>query len=82
MAKQRRKNQIKDEDFLRIIGEKIRSYRIEKGMTQTELAIACEDNKDYSQISRMERGKVNFSITYLKLVAEALDVTPQDLLPS
>ncbi|MBC7389075.1 MAG: helix-turn-helix transcriptional regulator [Opitutaceae bacterium] len=49
-------------------------------MTQIELAFKCNDI-DWSQISRMERGLVNFSISYLLLVAEALQVSPKDLLP-
>ncbi len=36
---------------------------------------------DYSQLARMELGQVNFSISYLFRVAEALGVTPKDLLP-
>jgi len=36
---------------------------------------------DYSQLARMETGQVNFTISYLFRVAEALGVTPKDLLP-
>jgi len=81
VAKQQKKAQIKDEEFLRIIGERIRYFREARDLTQTELAIACKDNLDYSQISRMELGKVNFSITYLKVVADALNISTHDLLP-
>ncbi|MBI1344318.1 MAG: helix-turn-helix domain-containing protein [Terrimonas sp.] len=49
-------------------------------MTQMDLAFKCHD-KDYSQINRVELGKVNFSVSYLTLIAEALGVTPHDLLP-
>ena len=45
-----------------------------------DLAFKCGD-KDYSQINRVELGKVNFSVSYLKLIAEALNISPQDLLP-
>lgn len=51
-----------------------------KGMSQVELALECGD-KDWSQISRMERGLVNFTISYLLLIAEALEVAPKELLP-
>jgi len=44
-----------------------------------DLAFKCND-KDYSQINRVELGKVNFSISYLSLIAEALGVKPQELL--
>jgi transcriptional regulator with XRE-family HTH domain len=54
--------------------------RLAKGMTQTDLAFACGD-KDYSQINRIELGKVNFSVSYFSLLAHALDVNPSALLP-
>ena len=78
-AKQEVKHFRKDEQ-LKIIGEKIRKFRKAKKLTQEELALRCND-KEWSQISRMERGLVNFSISYLLLVAEALEVSPKDLLP-
>lgn len=43
-----------------------------------DLAFKCND-KDYSQINRVELGKVNFSVSYLLLIAEALDVNPKEL---
>jgi transcriptional regulator with XRE-family HTH domain len=70
----------RNDEQLKAIGEKIRKYRLAKGMTQSELAFECGD-KDWSQISRMERGLVNFSISYLLLFAEILNVSPKDLLP-
>lgn len=42
-------------------------------MTLQELAFACNDI-DYAQINNMELGKVNFSISYLKLIADKLNV--------
>lgn len=81
MAKAKVKAQLRNDDFLIAIGENIRTIRLRKGMSQTELALACKNDLDYSQISRMERGVVNFSISYLKIVAEALEVEPQELLP-
>jgi transcriptional regulator with XRE-family HTH domain len=52
---------------------------LKAGLTQMELAFKCND-KDYSQINRVELGKVNFSVSYLSLIAEALEVTPKELL--
>jgi transcriptional regulator with XRE-family HTH domain len=68
------------DDQLKMIGQNIRKFRLAKGLTQNELAFECGD-KDWSQISRMERGLVNFSISYLFIVAEVLEVEPKDLLP-
>lgn len=80
MVKRTRKGYFRDDEFLRAVGAKIREYRLLKGLTQMELAFACND-KDYSQINRIELGKVNFSVSYLSLIAEVLEVKPQDLLP-
>lgn len=68
------------DDQLKLIGENIRKFRRAKKLSQNELAFRCND-KDWSQISRMERGLVNFSISYLLLVAEVLEVPPKELLP-
>jgi transcriptional regulator with XRE-family HTH domain len=48
-------------------------------MSQENLAFEC-DYADYSQINRIELGKVNFSISYLKLIADKLNVSIADLL--
>lgn len=70
----------RDDSFLQKIGERVRELRVAQGMTQMDLAFKCND-KDYSQINRVELGKVNFSVSYLALISEALGVTPHDLLP-
>ncbi len=77
---QTKKKYYRQDDFLKKVGEKVRAVRLERGLTQTDLAFKCND-KDYSQINRLELGKVNFSVSYLFLIASALDVTPADLLP-
>ena len=60
---------------------KIRENRLKSGLTQMDLAFKCNDI-DYSQINRLELGKVNFSISYLKLIASVLNVKITDLLPN
>jgi transcriptional regulator with XRE-family HTH domain len=69
----------KDEALLNQIGAKIREIRIKKNVSQEMLANDCEI--DYSQVNRMELGKVNFSISYLYKIAAALEVNPKELLP-
>jgi transcriptional regulator with XRE-family HTH domain len=80
VAKQTKRVYYRDDAFLKKIGERVRELRLSKDMTQMELAFKCKD-KDYSQINRVELGKVNFSVSYLSLIAKALDITPKDLLP-
>ena len=80
MKKKTRKPYYRDDKFLLKIGSRVRELRLERGLTQMELAFKCND-KDYSQINRVELGKVNFSVSYLTLLAEALEVTPNELIP-
>jgi transcriptional regulator with XRE-family HTH domain len=80
VKKKAKKVYYRDDDFLIKIGNKIRDLRPAKDMTQMELAFKCND-MDYSQINRMELGKINFSISYLLLIAKALEVSPKKLLP-
>ena len=75
----RRKKYYKDEDYLAKIGSKIRKLRKKKRITLEDLAFACNDI-DYAYINRIELGKVNFSISYLKLIAEKLEVSTTDLI--
>lgn len=80
VKKSSKRTYYRDDNLLREIGERIRDYRIKRNLSQMDLAFKCNDI-DYSQINRIELGKVNFSVSYLSLIASALDVTPQDLLP-
>lgn len=75
-----RKPYYRDDVFLKKIGEKVRFLRQEAGLSQMDLAFRCND-KDYSQINRLELGKINFSVSYLKLVSNALKVKVLDLIP-
>ncbi len=64
---------------LSLIGVKMREIRTSKDISIEYLANTS--GMDYSQLARMEAGKVNFTISYLFRVAEALGVTPKELLP-
>jgi transcriptional regulator with XRE-family HTH domain len=65
------KNISKDKLVLQI-GQKIREHRTEKNQTIEKLAF--EAGLDYSQLSRIERGKINTSIYHLYLISNALEV--------
>jgi len=80
VKKKATKKQFRNDEALKIIGANIRKYRLAKGLTQIELAFECGDI-DWSQISRMERGLVNFSISYLLQVAHVLNISPKEILP-
>jgi transcriptional regulator with XRE-family HTH domain len=59
-------------------GEAIRCLREEKGMSQYELAAACEC--DNTTISKYEREVVPPTMEMLKKIADALDYSPESLL--
>ena len=80
MAKKKTVKHLRKEAELKVIGQNIKKVRELRGLTQNELAFMCGD-KDWSQISRMERGVVNFLTSYLLLVSEKLEVSPKELLP-
>ena len=79
MNKQKTWTRYKDEELLKQIGTKIREVRTALDMSIENLAHECE--VDYSQINRMELGKVNFNISSLNKVAQALNKSLKDLLP-
>lgn len=57
------------------IFERIKKLRKEKGLTQTELAIAI-GYKDKSVISHIEKGEQNLYQDKIKAIADALEVSP------
>ena len=78
MPKKVPKKQYIDKPSLLLVGARIRELRLSKNMTLEGLAGECE--VDYSQINRMELGKVNFGVSYLFKIAYALQVHPMELL--
>lgn len=60
------------------LGQRIRAIRMEKGMSQTDLAHSI--NKDQPSIQRVEAGKINPSYLYLKELANGLGVSLSELL--
>ena len=74
-AKQRR-----NETAILTLAANIKKYRIEKNLTIEELANIV--GVDYSQIGRMERGKVNATVSIIFDIAAVLEITPSQLLES
>lgn len=60
-----------------IVGNNIRTYRINAGMTQEELALKSDLSQGY--INQLENGKRNYTQKSLELVAIALSVPMIDL---
>ena len=54
------------------------SIRENKNLSIRELALRA--NLEYSQVQRIEKGKVNFAFTTLIALADGLDISPTELL--
>ena len=70
-------NYLKDEKYLKDFGSNLRKVRKEKSITQEKLAFSV--GIEISQISRIERGILNTSISTIKAIATALDIEVKDL---
>lgn len=79
MKKHRARTYYKDDIFLKQIGDKMRGIRLAKYLSIKALADAC--GIDYSQVNRMELGKVNFTVSYLYKIGTVLNINPKELLP-
>lgn len=66
-----------DKVFLKELGKRIAMLRRDKGLTQLDLAIRMDNHAE--QIGRIERGQLNVTISTLKNIAEALEITLQEL---
>ena len=67
----------RDEDFIKKFGARLKQIRTSKRISQEELA--NETGFEVSQISRIERGTQNTSISHVSAIAKALDVQPSEL---
>ncbi len=66
------------QEFLKKLGNRVVALRQQKGMSQAELAWACQ--KDPQSIERLENAKINPSIFYLHQIAQGLGVPLKELL--
>jgi len=63
--------------LLKAVGARIRDLRLEKGLSQEELALAA--GLDRSYIGGVERGERNIAVMNLKKIANALGVSLSEL---
>lgn len=59
------------------VGERIRFYRLQKGLSQEQLAFKAEINPSY--IGQIELGKKSTTIKTLDKIVNALDITFEDI---
>lgn len=70
---------MKKDDLLKLVGNNIKSLRLEKGLSQVELVGKIEGQIDTTNISRIEAGRTNPTVHTLYRIAIALDVELKDL---
>lgn len=69
---------VKNKLLIKTVGNRIRQYRIERGMSQ--LSLADEAEVPLSQIGRIERGENNPTISTLYALCQALNIELKTLL--
>ena len=67
----------REEQIQKRFGNRVRELRRQKGLSQESLALAC--NLDRTYIGGVERGERNVSLLNIHRIAEALEVSPQEL---
>lgn len=68
----------KKEVYLKKLGANIAKLRETAGLSQTELALRCD--KDRQSLNRLEKGRINPSVFYLSELATELNIPVKDLL--
>lgn len=64
-------------DINKIVGDRIRIIRTERGLSQEELAHRADI--DASHFGKLERGEVNPSLSSLEKITGVLEITLEDL---
>ncbi|MEM6737375.1 MAG: helix-turn-helix transcriptional regulator [Bacteroidota bacterium] len=67
-----------DPQFLKSLGQRVQQLRTEKGFTQQELCDKAEIAR--SQLTRLEQGDLNITVSTLNALATAMGVTPKMVL--
>jgi transcriptional regulator with XRE-family HTH domain len=63
--------------FLKKLGKNIARLREKAGLSQTDLALRCD--KDKQSLNRLEKGRINPSAYYLSEIAAELKVPLKEL---
>jgi transcriptional regulator with XRE-family HTH domain len=71
-------NKSQQERIKRGFGERLRSVRKARGLSQEALALACELDRTY--VGGVERGERNISLINIHKIARALGVAPKELM--
>lgn len=65
------------EVFLKKLGKNVTRLRNEAGISQTELALRCD--KDRQNLNRLEKGRINPTAFFLLQIAKELNVSLKEI---
>lgn len=68
---------IRDEKAIKLLGKKVRELRKKQKISQSQLAY--EANIPRMQVSRIERGEINTSISTVLAIARVLEIQVKEL---
>ncbi len=71
-------NNLRDRELLIEFGNKLKDLRTLKGLTLQQLAFEAE--MEISQVHRVEKGKINPTLTTLNALAKGLGITLTELI--
>ncbi len=69
---------MEEKDSLKQLGERLRTIRLQHGLTQVEIALKCKINRNY--IGMLERGERNPTYLTLCKIAKHLEIEVSDLI--
>jgi transcriptional regulator with XRE-family HTH domain len=67
-----------DKKSLKRFGENLQKLRKDRGLSLREMSYAC--SIDNSKIAKIEKGRINITLTTLLQLASALEIHPSSLL--
>ncbi|NJO25054.1 MAG: helix-turn-helix transcriptional regulator [Bacteroidia bacterium] len=70
---------LRDSEGIIAFGQRVKEIRLKKQLTQEE--VAWEAGIEPMQLSRIERGVINTSISHLLAIAKAIGIHPSELFP-
>jgi transcriptional regulator with XRE-family HTH domain len=65
---------LRDKEGIRKIGLKIKELRLQNNLTQEE--VAWEAGIEPMQLSRIERGIINTSVSHILAISKAINISP------
>jgi transcriptional regulator with XRE-family HTH domain len=61
-----------NQEFCKALGNQVRKVRQREGISMRQLALNAD--MEYSQLSKIERGVINTTVSTLQSLAEAMDI--------